>query len=361
MEFVDLSEIEESAGLSKTGRDLGVGIIGCGRMGNRRAKIIQDSGGQVVSMVYDVDHERANALAELMNCRCVQDWQAIVEDDEVDVVIVSVPNKFMMPIVVAALENEKHVLCEKPAGRNASEARAMAEAAERAGRLLKFGFNKRYHPAVWKMHELFESGVLGELLYLRGIFGHGARPGYEKEWYADAALAGGGAMIDIGVHMIDLCQWYFGDISEVFAVAPTYFWNLSSFPSGHQLDDNAFFLLRTPNGKVAQIHASWTQWKSRFSFEAFGSDGYLRLEGLGGNYGPATITVSRRRKEGGSPIEEQFEVAEQDNSLAEEWREFVDAIDTGKPILSDGADGLQTMQIVDGLYKSAHTGQVVLV
>jgi predicted dehydrogenase len=359
MEILETTELGEMPPVQPEDQKLGIGIIGCGRMGTRRAKIVKESEDQELVVVYDLDVNRSQELADSMNCRVVKTWQEVAQNEEIDIVIVSVPNKFMMPIVVSALDYGKHVLCEKPPGRNSSEADAMAEAARRNQGMLKIGFNKRYHPAVWKMHKLFEDGVLGELFYLRGIFGHGARPGYEKEWYADADLAGGGAMIDIGVHMVDLCRWYLDDVSEVFAMAPTYFWDLTAFPSGHQLDDNAFFLLKTDTGKVAQIHASWTQWKSRFSLEAFGSKGYLRLEGLGGNYGPAIITFSRRREEGGAPVEETYEITESDNSLAEEWREFIDAVKTNGEILADGDDGLETMRVVDGLYRSAHNGLVV--
>lgn len=97
-----------------------------------------------------------------------------------------------MPIAVAALERGKHVLCEKPLGRNVSEAQRMVDAARVHYVVLKTGFNHRHHPAIWKAHELCTSGAIGPLMFLRCVYGHGGRPGYDKEWRADPDLAGGG-------------------------------------------------------------------------------------------------------------------------------------------------------------------------
>lgn len=338
---------------------LQVGIVGCGLMGKRRAQFIKAAQSEDVLIVADVDAERANALAAEIGCEATGTWQDVVANDDVDVVVVSVPNKYMQPVVVAALEAGKHVLCEKPPGRNASEAAAMAEAARRNGRLLKIGFNKRYHPAVWKTHEMFSTGVIGRPMYVRAIFGHGARPGYEEEWYASADVAGGGALLDIGVHLVDLCRWFLGEFADVFSTNITSFWDFSYYPSGEQLEDNAFAVMRTPEGQVAHIHASLTQWKSRFSFEAFGEDGYIQLEGLGGHYGTATLTIGRRRPESGPPILETIVIDGPDNSLQVEWEEFVEAVRSGQQPLANGDDGVQTMRLIAALYESAHSGRIV--
>jgi len=338
---------------------LRVGIVGCGLMGRRRAQFIQAEPFETVAVVADVDAARAQALAADVGCAAAPDWQAVVQRDDVDIVVVSVPNKYMAPIVVAALEAGKHVLCEKPPGRNEDEARRMAEAAARSGRFLKIGFNKRYHPAVWQTHQLYQKGEIGPLMFVRAIFGHGARPGYENEWYASPDVAGGGALLDIGVHLVDLCRWFVGDFAEAFAAPTTSFWNFGHYPNGERLEDNAFMMLRTAAGQVAHVHASLTQWKSRFSFELFGRDGYLRLEGLGGHYGAATLTFGRRRPESGPPIEETLTLDGPDNSLQVEWAEFVKALRANRPPLADGADGLETMRLIAALYESAHTGRIV--
>lgn len=354
-----MEEIMSTADESQTVPKLGIGIVGCGLMGVRRARIIHPYTDQYLVIVADIDEKRAKDLAQEVDCQASSNWQDVVTNDDVDIVIVSVPNKIMADVVVAAFENGKHVLCEKPQGRNPEEARRMVDAAHKADRLLKIGFNKRYHPAVWKTHALFAEGVVGDLMYIRAIFGHGARPGYEKEWYADADMAGGGALLDIGIHLVDQCMWYLGAVEDVFAIAPAYFWDLSYFDNGQQLDDNAFITLRREDGVVAHVHASWTQWKNRFSFEAFGKDGFLRLEGLGGSYGPAELTYGRRRPESGPPIIETFGFEGPDNSLQVEWDEFINVVRDGGEVMANGDEGLETMRVMSALYQSAHTGQVV--
>lgn len=337
---------------------LRVGVVGCGLIGKRRAEYARAAGDEVV-VVADVNTELATAVAAENNCEAVTDWREVVGREDVDVVVVATPNKFLVPVAVAALEQGKHVLTEKPPGRNAEETAQMVAAAEKAGRVVKVGFNHRYHPAIWKAHELSTAGAIGPLTYIRAVYGHGGRPGYDQEWRASADLSGGGELLDQGVHIIDLCRWFMGDYSEAYCAVATYYWNLGHFPSGHQLEDNAFAILRTADGQTAQLHTSWTQWRNRFSFEVFGRDGYLRIEGLGGSYGTETLVYGRRRPESGPPIEETFEFTGPDLSWEKEWQDFTSAIHAGGQPLSNGADGLQTMRVLAALYESAHGGKQV--
>jgi predicted dehydrogenase len=336
---------------------LNVGIVGCGRMGSRRARIVHNSDSENLRVLADINLDRLNGLAEELECQSVTNWRDVIEDDDIDVVIVCVPNKHMAPVIVAALEAGKHVLCEKPPGRNQKEARQIVEAAERAEGTFKIGFDKRYHPAMQKMRELFDQDLIGPVMYGRAVFGHGASPGLEKTWFASADLAGGGAMIDMGVHLVDLLRWFMGDFKNVLGVAKTYYWDLDYFDSGQQVDDNAFFLMQTDEGQAAQVHVSWTQWKNRFSFEIFGRDGFLRMEGLGGYYGPSTLTLARRRPESGPPELELFEFNEQFNTLEMEWQDFVESVRKGERDIAKARDGLKTMRTIDALYRSASSGE----
>jgi predicted dehydrogenase len=264
------------------------------------------------------------------------------------------------------------VVCEKPPGRNRAEAEQMAIAARKAGRILKIGFNHRYHPAILKARERVREGAIGPVMFIRSIYGHGGRPGYDKEWRANANLSGGGELLDQGVHVIDLCRWFIGEFVDVFAVTGTYAWDLGSFPldgptaavpsapaANRRLEDNAFAVLRAPGGQVAQFHTSWTQWKNRFSFEVFGQEGSVAVEGLGGSYGTETLVVTRRQAEGGMPQQETEAFPGSDNSWRLDWEDFAEAIRTSRQPMVNGEDGVRTMRVVEALYESAWTGRVI--
>jgi predicted dehydrogenase len=270
----------------------------------------------------------------------------------VDIVVVSTTNNWLAPITVAALQAGKHVLCEKPPGCTAEEALQMLQAARNSKRRLKIGFNHRHHVAVWKAKELLDQDSIGELLFIRCRYGHGGRPGYEREWRADPKAAGGGELLDQGIHAIDLFRWFLGDFDEAFGYAATWFWDMP-------VEDNAFALFRTEDGRVASLHASWTQWKNTFSLEVFGRDGYLIVDGLGGSYGTEQLTWGRRGPHSVPPDEKCFSWSGADISWTAEWSEFTAAIREDRQPLANEYDGWQAMRMVSAVYESARSGRVV--
>ncbi len=344
-----------------------VGIVGCGLIGRRRAEVVHQSPADNLVMVADVDEGRARSAAGASGCLATTDWQEVVAREDVDAIIVATPNKYLVPIAVAALEHGKNVLCEKPPGRSLAESRHLVGVAQQSGRVLKVGFNHRHHPAIWQAHEVCSQGTIGPLLFIRAIYGHGGRPGYDKEWRGNADLAGGGQLLDQGIHVADLCRWFMGDFVEAFGVTSTYFWDLGYFQPAadaahtatRQLEDNAFALLRTASSQVAQWHTSWTQWKNCFTFEVFGRDGYVYVEGLGGSYGTETLTVGRRRPESGPPDETRMEFSDPDLSWQAEWEEFTSAIRDGRQPLGNGHDGSEAMRLIAAIYQSAQSGSLV--
>jgi len=350
---------------------LRIGIIGCGLIGRRRAAVACAAGHRVVA-VADLNPAKAAQVAQESAAEPLSDWQRLIERPDIDAVIVATFNGALAPITIASLELGKHVLCEKPLGRNLGEAEQMAAASRKTGRILKTGFNHRHHPAVWKARQLCSQGAIGPLMFIRAVYGHGGRPGYDKEWRADATLAGGGELLDQGVHILDLCRWFMGDFTEAFALTSTLFWDLgflphseprnpkaSPAPREQRLEDNAFALLRARNGGVVQFHTSWTQWKNVFSFEVSGQAGSLSIHGLGGSYGTETLTITHRSSEGGAPRQEAEQFTGPDESWRLEWQEFVNAISEGRQPLASGEEGMETMRLVQALYQSARTGGAV--
>jgi len=334
-------------------KPLNVAVIGCGLIGKRRANEVNQHANTVLSLVVDQRIENATALADTYSCDAGTDWKEAINSPDIDIIIVSTPNKYLTEIASEALRADKHVLIEKPMGRNLKEAEQLAEVAKQSGRLLKIGFNHRYHPALQQAKKLYNNGKIGKLINIRAVYGHGARPGYEKEWRGNRELAGGGELTDQGVHICDLIHWFAGLPDRSVAMLQTAVWPL------HPLEDNAFGLFQYNNGTVASLHTSWTQWKNRFSFEIFGEKGALIIEGLGKSYGTETLTVMQRKPEGGTPETETMTFDAEDLSWQNEWLEFVDAIQNNKPYMGNIEDGVNTMRMIDALYQSAQQKQVV--
>ncbi len=325
---------------SRLGLGLGVAIVGCGLIGAKRARSL---GSAHVAVVADLLRDRASKLASEHGARVCDDFQSAVTHPEVDLVIVATSNDALTPVAKAAMKAGKHVLVEKPGARSSAEIQELCDLAAGSQVLVRVGFNHRYHPAIRKARELFESGVLGKLMFIRGRYGHGGRLGYEKEWRADPAISGGGELIDQGVHMIDLARWFLGDFSDIVGFAATYFWDMP-------VEDNGFLLLRTPDRQTAFLHVSWTEWKNLFSLEIYGRDAKLAVEGLGGSYGAERLTYYKMLPEMGPPEATTWEFLEEDDSWAVEFQAFMDDIRLGRAPQPGPADARAALAIVEQVY-----------
>ncbi|HEV3019672.1 MAG TPA: Gfo/Idh/MocA family oxidoreductase [Burkholderiaceae bacterium] len=317
---------------------LRVGIVGCGLIGQKRARALGPAG-RVVACA-DPDEDRARAAAVHDGARVFSDWRQLVSLPDVDVVVVATPHDTLAPITLAAVEAGKHVLVEKPAARSPAELKPVIEAAQRRRAKVHVGFNHRYHRSFRKAREIFESGALGELMFVRARYGHGGRIGYDQEWRARPEISGGGELIDQGPHLIDLARWFLGDFSEVQGFAHTYYWSMP-------VDDNGFMLLKTPRRQVAFLHASCTEWKNLFSMEIYGREGKLDVSGLGGSYGVERLTWYRMLPQMGPPETAAWEYPMDDDSWEVETAEFLEDIRldrTPQPGLRDAAECLKIIQ-----------------
>ena len=274
------------------------------------------------------------------------DWRAAIKHPGVQIVIVAATNDALAEVTCFAAQTGKHVLVEKPAARNVREIDPVIEAARRAGVQVRVGFNHRYHPALQKAHELFESGALGPLMFVRGRYGHGGRPGYDKEWRADPALSGGGELIDQGVHLIDLARWFLGDFTEASGSAHTYFWQMP-------VDDNAFLLLKTAQQQTAFLHVSCTEWKNLFSLEIYGRDAKLHIEGLGGSYGVVRLAYYKMLPQMGPPETTIWEYPMGDNSWQLEFAEFLEDIRLGRAPAANVRDAHAALAVVEKIYQES--------
>jgi predicted dehydrogenase len=320
-------------------------IVGCGLIGQRRAAAIAGLG-HLTTLAVDLSKERAVEVAERWGARSSTDFRAAVEAADLDAVVIATSHAELSAIAVACLEAGKHALVEKPGGRNLAEVRAVADAAAATGRVAKVGYNHRFHPALLKAREIVDRGRLGPLMFIRGRYGHGGRPGYEKEWRFEHAISGGGQLIDQGSHLIDLAHWFLGEFIDVQAALRTFFWNA-------EVEDNVFLTLSTAEGRIAWLHATWTEWKNMFSFEIYGREGKLEIKGLGGSYGVESLTFYRMLPGMGPPETTCWEYPFIDRSWETETAEFIAAINEGRRPIGDAADAVGSMSVIERVYQGA--------
>ena len=262
-------------------------------------------------------------------------------------VVISTLHDSLAAITLAAIEAGKHVLVEKPAARSAKELEpVLAAVGKKRSVKVHVGFNHRYHRSLRKAKEIFDSGALGELMFIRARYGHGGRIGYNKEWRSNPHLSGGGELIDQGPHLIDLSRWFLGDFSEVQGFAQTYYWDMP-------VDDNGFMLLKTEKKQTAFLHVSCTEWKNLFSMEIYGRNGKLDLSGLGGSYGVEKLTWYKMLPEMGPPETTSWEYPMSDDSWAVEMAEFYEDIRLNRAPAAGLDDAYAALTIIENIYKGS--------
>ncbi len=320
---------------------MNVAIIGCGLIGQRRSQHL--AGARLVHCIDSDAARAAEVAAKIPGCASGTDWRAVIAGADVEALIVATPHDLLAEIVSTAIDAGKHVLVEKPGGRNASELAGLSQRAARRNVRVRVGFNHRYHPAFQHARRLVDSGALGPLLFVRARYGHGGRPGYENEWRAQPQRSGGGELIDQGVHLIDLARWFLGEFVDVSGFAHTYFWNMP-------VEDNGFMLLKTAQKQVAFLHASCTEWKNLFSWELMGRDGKLQIDGLGGSYGVEKLTFYRMLPGMGPPETTSWEYPMADNSWTTEMAEFIEDVRSHREPAAGLRDAIAALEIVSRVY-----------
>ncbi len=329
-----------------------IAVVGLGGMGQRWAKIANTCPESCLKLIIDTDKEKAPRVEKYWNCDFASDLKTLSSPD-IDAVVVATPNVFLAPITKLALQSGKHVLCEKPAGINSNEIKENINLiSENPDLVYMVGFNHRFHPALAKAKQLVAEDFVGKIRFIRGVYGHGGRIGYENEWRSKLELAGGGELLDQGVHLIDLALWFLEDsFNKIFGVLTKNFWSQT-------LEDNAFLLLQNNSEATISLHASWTQWQKKFLWEIYGENGYVTVEGLGGNYGLETLRFCKKKSTNGK-MERENEIVfypekgyeDPDISIFSLWRQFTSSI-MSKTLKSPNCyDALRTLEIVEKVYK----------
>jgi predicted dehydrogenase len=308
---------------------LRVAIVGCGLIGAKRAAAL--SPGDELIACHDVDEQAAQRLAAQHGAKACRSLDELLASG-LDVVVVATVHDRLAALAERALQAGAHVLVEKPAGVSSAEIERLIECQRASGRLVKVGFNHRFHPGIARAAEEVHSGRYGELLYLRARYGHGGRQGYDREWRAQPARSGGGELIDQGMHLLDLTHWIAGPLELHSALLRTHFWDTA-------VEDNAALILGDSSSRTdpwAMLHVSWTEWKNLFSLEVYCRTAKIQVDGLVRSYGPQRLSIYEMSPELGPPELTQLDYPDEDGSWEREWASFAAAIDASDEALVCG-------------------------
>lgn len=326
---------------------LKVGIAGYGVVGKRRRQFIDLHPNLITVAVCDQKFVSSGTLED--GVRYYQTYQELLQEP-LDILFVSLPTYLAAKVTIAGLDHNMHVFCEKPPGRNVADIEKVIEIAQKHPELkLKYGFNHRYHDSASEALRLIKSGELGEIINLRGVYGKSKIIPFSGGWRAERKYAGGGILLDQGIHMLDLIRLFCDEIVEVKSFVSNKYW-------GHDVEDNAYALLRDRQGRIAMLHSSATQWQHRFALDIALTKGFLELRGIlsgSKSYGQEKLIIGRRNEsDTGSTSEETITFLE-DNSWRDEINEFAAAIINSHSITAgSAADALATMKLVYEIYRA---------
>lgn len=326
-------------------KQLRVGIAGYGVVGTRRREYIDEHPQMKTVAVCDIKFPETFTTPD--GIRCYPDYHQLLQED-LDVLFVSLPNYLAPEVTIAGLEKGLHVFCEKPPGRTVSDVEKVIEVEKKhPSPLLKYGFNHRYHDSVREALRLIESGTLGDIVNLRGVYGKSKIIPFSGGWRAERQYAGGGILLDQGIHMVDLIRLFCGEFVEVKSYISNSYWR-------HDVEDNAYALMRDKEGRIAMLHSSATQWQHRFSLEINLTEGFLELKGIlsgSKSYGQEKLIIGRHDEADVGSTQEETITYLEDNSWRDEINEFADAIISGAAIKHGSSeDALATMKLVYRIY-----------
>lgn len=323
---------------------INIGIIGFGKMGCIRYDAIRKQGhGHVVGVVEPL------LSVPLKEVRIYKTPEELIVDPKIDAVFVCTPNYLNKKLTIKALRAKKHVFCEKPPAFTAADVEEIMVEEKTSGKKLMYGFNHRHHDSIKKAKELIDSKVYGHILWMRGRYGKSVDYNFYNDWRAKKELAGGGILIDQGIHMLDLFLMFAGDFDEVQAFVSNLYWQLD-------VEDNVFVQLRNRSGVVASLHSTMTQWRHLFSFEIFLEKGYITINGLltsSGTYGEEMMSVAKNRTEAPAATwdDEDHVRFKINNSWESEMNHFFDSIEKNIAVeIGSSADALKLMCLIDKIY-----------
>ncbi len=327
---------------------LRVGIAGYGVVGKRRRIWIDQNPSLQTVAVSDIQFAQEGVFSD--GLKFFKTYEKLFGEN-LDILFVSLPNYLAAEVTMAGLENGLHVFCEKPPACTVQDTRKVIEVERRyPGLKLKYGFNHRYHDSVMEAKRIIDSGRFGKIINLRGVYGKSSIIPFSGGWRSERKLAGGGILLDQGIHMLDMMRYFAGEFVEIKSFVSNDYWN-------HNVEDNAYAIMRTSAGCVAMLHSTATQWQHKFRLEISLQEALLELTGIlsgSKSYGEEKLKIVQREE--GSNLGSFGEIITsylEDFSWKREVDEFAELITNDKPVKNgNGQDALRIMELVFKIYNA---------
>lgn len=318
---------------------LAVAVVGCGYFGQKRLAACRSASDFIdLRAVVDTEADRAANASAKYGVRYALELESVTSDPEIEALILSAPNNQHAPLAVEALEAGKHVLVEKPLAINPAEAQRIVDAAEANQRYVKTASNHRFFQTVIKAYELYNSGLIGDIMSFRGAIGNNGSL-TKQSWFWKKEISGGGTMIDNACHLLDIARMFMGDFQMCLGQVANLYWKDA------EVEDYATGIFVTEHGRQALITSSWTQWTGYFYFELWGEEGYIFVDSRGVD----KVTVGDNHK----GVVSTYDYGEYPiSSHQDELRYFAQSIRANRQPEPSAEDGREVIKMIDGVYRS---------
>ena len=325
-----------------------VGIAGYGVVGKRRHAALKKIDDFKVTSLSDISFKDED---NLLNLNCYSDYKDLIKNEDLDILFISLPNNYAASATLLGLKKNLHVFCEKPPAKTLSELIPIKEHLEKTDLKLMYGFNHRFHSSVIHAKKIIDSDELGKIVNLKGIYGKSNMISFNQtDWRTDREKSGGGILLDQGIHMLDLMNYFVGGFNNIFSIIQNTFWNFD-------VEDNAFVLMQNDDGIIGQLHSSATQWRHTFNLDVTLKKGSLILGGLltsSKSYGDETLKIiyADPDNDKGNPKEEIINFDE-DISWDMEIKRFTDAVRNSDKIKNGSIyQAIEIMDLIEKIYKA---------
>jgi predicted dehydrogenase len=327
------------------------GIAGYGKMGKIRERTIANDVNTELVAIYEINNHKCEDKS-VLDCGSFEELINL----EIDAIFISSYVSSAAEFTIRALNAGIHVFCEKPPAMSYDQMLEVQTVEKNTGKVLKYGFNHRYHYSVIEAKKIINEGALGKLLWMRGVYGKAGSIDFHDNWRNYKNYSGGGILLDQGIHMLDLFRYFSNDEFECLSShLTTSYWDI-------ECEDNAFLTLKSNTENIiATLHSSATQWKHKFNLEMTFEEGYINLDGILSetrSYAPETLIFGNKNFEDvdfamGKP-KESTTYFEHDKSWELELAEFIEAISRNCRIVNGTSqDALEIMKITDHVYKNS--------